>query len=301
MVTPTSGTPGRSTRSSSRRGLALLLVLATLIVVVITCTTLARQVTTIQLAHTTETSLVIATDLFPAANSAITAWLEKVSENVMLSPDVSSPRVEVFHSEFEYQGRSCRLGISAFDQLGMVPVQIARTGSPLRGTLSPDARSLLDQRMPSKQSAIPGLDLFVQSSPRRRLVFPHALQDEHNPPYSHLDQLALGELVATHNTTPAAINVNTAPLALLEAAARLAGHRDVTSIIDARSAKTPASAPHGSLPASQRATGVQLVSRSDIWAFCIDISVDHIVKSWWVVYQQRDGGWAKAQQLLITE
>jgi hypothetical protein len=121
-------------------------------------------------------------------------------------------------------------------------------------------------------------------------------------------ETSVGALIATHNPAPHTLNVNTAPLALLEAAMRLEGYGGVDIIRDqrvrgrqaqigARRARTDT----GAQPA------IQFISVSDRWAFRLDLRINRVRQSWWVIYGRNDRPgprgprWMCLQRLRVQE
>ncbi len=311
----------RVERCPSRRGAALLIVLATLILVVGASVTIAAAASTHRLARKLARQTLVADDLLRAAEAPIMAWLEAESQKVVLPPDTVVPRIEVLHDVFAIDATRYELQITAWDQCGMVPVTAARSGSPLRLVLPAEVRQCLD-RLTIPEGVTPGLDLFlpVMEPGAATSVFPvpadteplrfaasgegvpteSAAPSAYVPPETVSQRLAIGSCVATHN--PGLINVNTAPGDLLEAALRSAGRGGLEQILAARSEGRLAPAPSGP-PAGVAARGApQPVATSASWAMRIDIAVGALHRSWWAIYAQSSGAqWECVQRLAIPE
>lgn len=289
-----------------RRGAALLVVLAILVVVVTACAALARFAATSALAHRTHARAMRASDLLHAAEAPITRWLERDSHKAVLPPDARVPAIAVLSDAWIAGEQEQSLTITAFDQMGMVPLAHARGGSPLRHALPAEAAvaALLE-------SASPGLDQAERESP----VFPVAIdavpmsfggapsiQCESAP---SSPSVALGALLATHNPPDlgrrraGSINVNTAPLPLLEAAMRRAGQGGLDRIVAARERGQPAPVPAAA--GRSRQTDLELVGVSTVWSFRIDARVGPLRRSWWSVYVRTPAGWNCVQRLEIAE
>ncbi len=305
----------------SRRGAALLIVLATLILAVGASVTIAAAASTHRLARKLARQTLVADDLLRAAEAPIMAWLEAESQKVVLPPDTVVPRIEVLHDVFAVDATRYELQITAWDQCGMVPVGAARSGSPLRLALPSEVRRCLD-RLTIPEGVVPGLDLFlpVLEPGAAASVFPVSADTEplrfaasgegvlpgpdppsaHGPPETASERLAIGSCVATHN--PGLINVNTAPTELLEAALRSVGRGGLEQIIAARSECRLAPAPAGP-PAGVAARGApQPVATSASWAIRIDVAVGALDRSWWSIYTQSSGAqWECVQRLAIPE
>ncbi len=305
----------------SRSGAALLIVLATLILAVGASAAIAAAASTHRLARKLAGHTLIANDLLRAAEAPILAWLEAESQHVVLPPGSAAPQVEVLHDTFAVDATRYGLHITAWDQRGMVPVDTARSGSPLRLALPAEVRRCLD-RLTIPEGLTPGLDLFLPAiEPGGAVnVFPAPADTEplrfaasgegvlhepaspsaHGPPETASERLAIGSCVATHN--PGLINVNTAPAELLEAALRSAGRGGLEQILAARSVGKSAPAPAGP-PADVAARGApQPVATSVSWAMRIDITVGALHRSWWAIYTQSSGAqWECVQRLAIPE
>lgn len=307
--------------SPSRRGAALLLVLATLIVAITAAATLARLASTAKTQRVVAMHSIVADDLLRAAQPPILNWLASKSSTVVLPPDATSPQVQVLHDVWVIDAIDHELRITAWDQCGMVPISVARSGSPLRLALPDEVKRVLDQVTISRDQP-PGLDLFLAVQHTRvaigvfpkptgsePLVFERAGGQEPTPPpaeSSPAEQPAalsippvIGAYLATHN--PGRINVNTAAMELVEAALRLAGRGGLEHIVAARtqgrlaslSALSPTADPHSAAP--------RIAARSNTWAFRIDLRVGMLRRSWWSIYRQSRSEWECVQRLAIPE
>ncbi len=280
---------------TSRRGAALLVVLATLVLAATASAALLRLATTEHARRTLDHRAAIADDLLTALDDPIEHWLHEESGQVVLSPEAPTPGVAVVEDSWELDGRTCAIRVTGFDQCGMVPLTVARSGSPLRLALPSDTKRLLDA-VTIKRGSRPGLDLYL--SPRARepglAVFPPAGVTEPDDAPAP----AFGSLVATH--PPRMINVLTAPLPLVEAAMRLAGRGDLDQVLEARErgeqpelAAPPRRSSRRSIP--------RIVTVSPVWSMRIDIQVGHALRSWWATYERAGSNWRCVQRLAITE
>lgn len=307
-------------RYPSRRGAALLLVLATLILAVTASATLARVTSTVKLNHEFTHRTAIADDLLRAAQPPILTWLASKSSTVVLPPEATSSQVQVLHDAWVIDAIEHELRITAWDQCGMVPVDVARSGSPLRLVLPAEVKRVLDQvTIRSDQPA--GLDwylwacqmnerlrVFPEPSDPRPVIFEQAGGEDQKPPHQPLldeppaglpDSVAVGEYIATHN--PGRINVNTAPMEVVQAALRLAGRGGLEHIVAARLADRLTLL--NDLPRideSNRAAP-RIATSSNTWAFRIDLRVGTVRRSWWAVYVQSRSTWECVQRLAIPE
>lgn len=300
-----------------RRGAALLLVLGVLVLLMASLAPLARlagvRASTGDVAPRRE----LLDELLPAADLATIEWLNTKSMRVALPLDTPSPSVTILNDVMHIDGKAIYLQLTAFDQLGMVPLTSVERDGLLTMSLSDDAvdaaRWLKGLRDPS-----PGLDLLAAAR-RGVRVFPlaHASEATHfgdarqgnvasdQPAQS----FALGEQLATHPqlaTAPstARININTAPRALLNAAVLSAGRGDLSAIERSREQGRPftMNASTSSPRSSPSTTAmVELVSFSNCWAIRTDLAVDHVHQCWWSVYIQTGSTWSRVQRLAITE
>lgn len=262
------------------RGVALLIVLGTLVAVSASALLIARNATLSHTEDTLRTRERLCSDALRAAESPIREWLQSISQRVVLPPDADEPRVEVFADRWgsrspdsgEYgEGISCAIRITAWDQCGMAPVE---------------------DRVDSL-----GLDLLEPAG--ERSVFPSALSAQAlrtRPP-------ALGATTATHNPgRPGGqprLNVNTAPLGLVSSAFREAGIGGIEQVTEARANGKPA--PLAELRVTRRggAGSARIVGNSNAWAFRIDATADRVTRSWWEVWIDTGSGWQRVQRLEI--
>ena len=303
-----------------RRGAALLIVLAALILTVTASVSLARLASTTKMQRKLDRAAILADDILRATEAPILTWLEKESAQVVLPPEVEAPRIGVLYDTWSDGEVAYEVDITAWDQCGMVPIQLARSGSPLRLALSTDVRRALDQ-VKIKPNEPPGLDLFLaaadatddelkvfpRSDSTEPLVFVDALsptgrEDEdpqHPSPKAQPIPLAIGAFVATHSE--GRINVNTAPREVVEQALRAAGRGGLEFVLAARAEGR--SVPLADLPSSSSSnrTAPQIVGSSSAWSFRIDIRVGPLRRSWWAVYVTSRSTWECVQRLAIAE
>ena len=290
-------------RPARHRGMILLIVLATLLLVIASTTLLCRlagmSCVHRQIAH----CAVRAEDLLHASEAPIQHWLEHRSDTIILPADSGTPQIGMLHDQWIEDDLICTLNITGFDQCGMIPFELCQGGSPLRLTLPPEFASRIDSACDDAQVTI-GLDMFEweHADARSVQVFPTcdpssiadftagekdrpAQQGQGQPRgLPGADRPAIGSLVATHNSKPLRINVNTAPMRLVEASLRAAGRGGADQIRVARLAGKRVTMPAASSNASG-ASSLQLVSASNVWSFRIDIHVGQLQRSWWAVYR----------------
>jgi hypothetical protein len=315
---------------TSRRAAALLIVLATLILTTTAATIVVRAAVTHQIDKRIDQCSQLADDLLAAAETPIQDWLTSKSSKIVLPPDSFSPEVAVLHDLWTSGGRErIELVITGWDQCGMVPFEAVENGSPLRMALAEEVlkqvplHSLESPRTTTQTPA--GLDQFIDNSetaglragpfpvptPSRPLHFGEAHNrgdNLHSPLVISSNMPRLGPFIATHNplpggAVPGAINVNTAPIRLVEAALRLAGRGGLEQVIAARQARKTATIGGQINPSTQvDHFAPQLVTTSNCWSFRIDINVGPRKRSWWAIYARGSGDreWECIQRLVIT-
>ena len=305
-----------------RRGAALLIVLAALILTVTASVSLARLASTTKMQRKLDRAAIVADDFLRATEAPIIAWLENESAQVVLPPEVESPRIGVLHDTWSDGKITYELYITAWDQCGMVPIQLARSGSPLRLALPSDVRRALDQ-VKINPNEPPGLDLFLAavdatddelkvfpcSDSTEPLVFVDALNPasrEYVNPQQRSSKaqpipLAVGAFIATHSGGGGRININTAPPDVVKHALRAAGRGGLALVLAARAEGR--SVPLGDLPSSSSSNRAapQIVGSSLAWSFRIDVQVGPLRRSWWAVYVKARSTWECVQRLAITQ
>jgi hypothetical protein len=316
----------RRRHDASRRGAALLVALATLILAVTATATFVRVAGTISVQRRFDRDAHLCGNLLGGAEGAILAWLSEDAGTVVLPPDSTAPVFPVLHDRIVIEDKEAEITITAWDQLAMVSVEALPAGSPLRSTVPADVLRLVD-RLDEQPDRL-GLDVFeapLDGRQHRVQVYPQPVTTEamlfdvnddrgrstgsKSPSASNpADTIALGAVLATHNE-PLRINVHTAPIDLVEAALREAGRGGIELVLAARQAGEPVAL--GSLPriVDPLEHAPTLVSSSDAWAFRIDIRVNRVESSWWAIYAlgrvQRDqlipSPWKCVQRLAIRE
>lgn len=281
----------------SHRGMALFIALVALVVATTMCLTFARAATTTAIHRKTIHRLRLADELMHAADAPILDWLTHQSQSVVLPPDSVFPSVVVLDDCIVVDNVQACMRITAWDECGRAPAAaLARSGSPLRMALPEHVLHVIDEAATSTGANL-GVDDFGMASDSHVPVFPcaghvdaprwfgdvSAEQSRRDafwtaPPNA---EAAIGAWVSTHNRDPVRINVNTAPMALLEQAMRLAGRGGMDAILEARAAGRPANVPtepHHHFPHQNPShTGdLRLVNQSHMWAFRVDVVVSGI-------------------------
>lgn len=270
------------------RGMALLFVLGTLVLVTGSLTLLTLAAAQSHRAASIATDERLASDLFSAAEPLVQDWLAKQSPSAVVHPEAREPVIPILDLSWEDRtdqriGRRS-LRIAAWDMQGVVPSGTS-SSSPLWLAVSPEWRDFTY----SKASTL--LDLVDYS----KLVHPRIGSDT----------VAVGAQVGViPGLDPRAaptININTAPKPLLEAALRLAQRGDIASIVEARAEGQPAPAPRRT-PSTGRDPGmVRLTGRSTLWAVRVDTTVNGLTRSWWTIYESRRGQWEIIERHAIPE
>jgi len=320
------------------RGVALLIVLATLVLAISASVTLVRVASTSRLRQQVQDRVAAMDSLLEAAEGVegpIQHWLAHDAGKIVLPTDSKSPAVAVLNDGWldPLSGDRYELRVTAYDQLGMVPWRLVRSGSPLRLTLPAEILHVLDQELVERGAdhRLFGLDQLQVREQDSICRFPASVEGEamsfgdaavtFNESWeeAHSSLPAIGGVLATHPLAdalvPAVINVNMAPLPLIEAAMRMAGRDGLEVITDARErgelAPVPAPAPRpqaGSSSQHDINSAPRFVGVSDCWAFRIDCRVGPLRRSWWAVYQPSTHRsspptkpWECVQRIAITE
>lgn len=328
-------------RTTERRGIALLLVLAWLVLMLSIVVGVAQAAATHRARRDVDGDSRIADAVHRAAGDAIRLFFEHDADRVVLPPDSEAPEVpapevpgvSVLHDQLQFgDAHAITVRVTAWDQCGMVPIHRLAPGSPFRAVVPAEALSTIDALRSTSVSPTFGLDTLMATSledarnlsifPRHREGRPPRHLGEVDPRHESDEPLAgpranarpaIGAIVATHNDGPWTININTASVALLEAALRHEGRGGIEAILQARSRGLAAQTSSLSLTAT-RPTGpptegraIAFVTSSDSWAFRIDIATGGATMSWWEVHQRvrkfRNAGdqWRCVQRIRITE
>ncbi len=304
------------------RGVALLLVLAALVLTLPLAASAARRAMLGRLEASLDAAQRQAGDLTRAATAPILNWLHHEAAEVVLPLDAPTPEVRVLDDGWK-DGRGIlhRVTVTAYDQLGMVPIHAAVTASPLRLTLPEMFRLTLDQSAEALSRSAPlGLDTMLHATdgagmetfPQPAAASPRMYADiartasAGDGSDSGLGSVlpassAVGAFLATHGHGPDTItlNVNTAPMQLLESA-MLVTQSDLRSTITAaRGRGEPARVQRGS--PGMEGPSVEFASASSCWAFRVDVTVGPAHRSEWLVYQRHRNSWQEVQRLVIPE
>lgn len=275
-------------RQQSRRGVAMLIVLAAAVLLLSAASVIARSRATATLAARTDERLHLAWAACEAAETPVLAWLQHESRRTVLPPE-SPPLVRILDDPLTLAGLPARITVVAWDQTGMVPA-IDTAAMPAFAPLLTRT-----ERRAARWIGVesPGLDHAGASIP----IFPTPDRPT-----------ALGARIATHNPPPGpvrhrggqspAINIHTAPEPLLRAAYEHLGLPGVETVLQSRRAGERVEAQ--SMRASDE-DGLRLVGVSTAWGVRTDVTVDGVRASVWSVYTLRAGTWVREQRLAIAE
>jgi hypothetical protein len=276
--------------ATSRRAVALLIVLAVLLLVTSATSMLVRAAAIRQLHDRADRASLIADEMLDAAAMPIHRWLRDISTTVVLSPRAEVPAIIILDDRWTAAGLEHELLVTAWDQCGMVSFDSIRRARPLRLAVPSNVLARIDSTR-SALMARTGLDELPGADSLTHEAGPYPS----SPTGAQVrDEQAIGAFISMHHPSAECINVNTAPMTLLEEAIRLAGRGGVESILAARRAGRTTSI--GDLPVRtdrppSQAT-IRLASASVAWGIRIDIRVGPIRRSWWAVYaRQRRQRW----------
>jgi hypothetical protein len=274
----------------NQRGVAMLIVLATAVMLLAAASIIARSRATAALSQRTDERLRLAWAACEAAEAPILAWLERRSRRVVLAPD-APPVVTVLDDTILIGELEARIHVTAWDQTAMIPaVDLAKLPA-LSALLSRDDRAAA--RWMDTDRGSPGLDIGHPSV----AIFP-----------APDGPGALGARVATHNPPPGparqrggqlpAININTAPEPLLRAVYEQLDISGLHAVLQARRAGERAEI---NQQRGSNAQPIRLVGSSTAWGIRTDVSINGLRASIWSVYTLRAGTWTREQRLVIAE
>jgi hypothetical protein len=320
--------------TTQRKGAALLLVLGTLILVSTAAAILVSAASSATLRRTLDASELLADDLLIAAEAPIQQWLTEKSARAVPSPEASEPMISILRHSWNGApnegGGDFELQITAWDQRGMLPAQLVEASSAWRALL-PSGFTQIPHSLADEASSA-GLDqhLYIGGVDAKGHLtgpFPAAPVTEPIECFGEADRaashssagepartertVATGSFLDTHHSEPYALNVNTAPIALLRRCFEASHVSGIDQIMAARRQGKPASSSGRiTLPGTDPEHSLQLVSSSSVWAFRIDVRVNRLRKSWWAVYEParsaskssktKQSSWECVQRLVIT-
>jgi hypothetical protein len=271
----------------ARRGLAMLMALATVVLVLAGVTAgLAALHGGRQSVRSSEIDARLLAGLRQGERLA-SAWLRTSSPDVVLPPEGGG--LLLVDDRFILVDGEGRLSVVAYDGLAGIPACLAQRGSALRLALPPAltdlAIPLISPAQAERSSHLLdslGLPADVPRFPRSGWGEGRIWRAIGAGPPSASNPLpsaepSLAETISFHSD--GRINLNTAPAALLRTAYSVLGLGGVEKVLERRQAQRPSEPPIGSQPA---ANGLRLVAQSDRWQMLITVSWQGISRSWWV-------------------
>lgn len=268
----------------TRRGVAMILVLAACVVILTASAVVAQARANAALGAGTTDGLAMALELAEASEDATIAWLRHASREVVLEPSPEIIGVPIMNDRLEIGRREITVRVTAWDQCAMLP-------NTDLSDLPAMARLAGDQRPAWAGDRFPGAD--------HTKTIPSARHD------------AASVRFATHNPEPngqrqrggasAAVNINTAPEPLLRAACADLGVASADSILVARR-----SGERATITTAGRAdpSGLRLVAASTVWSVRTDIGVSGpggASVAVWTVYTLVGGTWSRVQRFVIVD
>jgi hypothetical protein len=315
---------------AERPGVALLLVLATLVLASSAIASAARLTMLSRAERKLGEQQRIANDLLNAADSPIMRWLNVYSHRVILPPEAPTPEAAVLDDRWIVEGTEWSLRITAWDQCGMMPGM--GRASEWRDALPRDARALLQKiqnphAADDDGSALTNLNALASDPTldrrERESIVPRPSPSTPGPAFFGREATAryddagarrpiaatgpsLGALIASHNppslgageeSSIPAINIHTAPMPLLKVAFRRAGRGGLEAVQRARASRRAATIPD--LVEHHERADLKFVSASGVWSFRIDAGVGRARRSWWAVYARSGSQWQLVQRWVI--
>lgn len=270
---------------NARRGVAMLIALLTMTVLIAGIAIIAKVQTTDRLIEMRSNDTTLTQDVFRVSDAPIQAWLEEQARSAVVDPEVIAPMIPISDEQMMLGDQPVRIRITAWDQYGMIPRNADE--------LSIDFGIVEDT--PWEDARFPGLDIGTEQAS----VFP-----------SRERPAAMGGRYATHNPWPTrsgttrsragtAININTAPIQLIESIFHTFNLGDPSSIIEKRAQGELATITLSAQNAKQ--VSVRLVSISRVWSFRVDVQIGTIQQSSWCVYSNQGGNWKLVQRIGIDD
>ncbi len=295
--------PSLTRLASRRRGVALLLVLAMIILIVPVAVGFTQRAVLANLEQRLSAQEQVAGSVRAQLEAGpLQTWLAEESGKVVVGPEAHTPRVEVLNEKWRHDECAYEVRITAWDQCGMAPRSALTAGSPLRAAVPGGILERFDQAESDPRRSEPaGLDQFGIGP----FAMDHSALRSAFPSPDEEDVLSVGAWIATHPVGDSgSINVNTAPLPLIEAAMAAAGRGGIEAIIAARREGRVAPLPRAlerENQASKSHQAPRLVGASPSWAVRIDVRVGSSRRSWWSVYRQSSGRWECVQRCVIPD
>ncbi len=266
----------------SHRGGAMLLVLLTSTVMIVSVSILARAQSSSAIAAMQASKLQLCQHLIAASEEPTLYWLSEISGGVVIDPDQSTPMVRVLDAQLGIDRSRASIQIAAWDQHGMWPSNCDALGI---GPIPSHASTRLPRGLSER-----GLGERVYPTTHR----PSARKSTgatHNP-WPTLSG-------RTRRGSHAAINVNTSPRELLEQVSARDEIGDLGEIFERRKRGefvTVAQSIRG-----VNAPELRIVSVSHCWSIRTQVTVDGVTRGTWSVYAHRGGHWELVKREVIHE
>ncbi|MCC6909702.1 MAG: hypothetical protein IT430_17335 [Phycisphaerales bacterium] len=287
-----------TTSCPRRRGVALLLVLAMLVLIVPVAVGFTQRALLASVEERVSEQGRVADSIRAQLEAGpLQKWLSTESSKVVLDLEATSPRFDVLNERWQLGDSIYEVRITGWDQCGMAPLGSIKAGSPLRAAIPSGILERVNAA-DAPQAEPVGLDQFALDLSELdrsalRSAFPAPDED---------DVLSVGAWIATHPVGEnGSINVNAAPLPLVETALAAAGRGGIEVIVAARSEGRLAPLPRALENDNSSVSAPRLVGSSSAWGVRIDVRVGSVRRSWWVVYRQSSGRWECVQRLVIPD
>jgi hypothetical protein len=269
----------------TRRGIALLLALATLVLVL---AGMAASLAALHGARQSAWSSSVDAHLLAGLRQGellATAWLTANGDAVVLPPEGGG--IPLVDDRFLLPEGSGRLTVVAYDGCAGLPVGLAQRGDALRLSLS---GPLLDLDIPASEPAVASRLLDSLALPDGLSRYPQPGLGAGRPWRDGPAQAtpgatrqpaggtSLAEAISFHSD--GGINLNTAPAPLLRAAYARLGLPGVEALLERRRMLQPTTPPSAAL----RVDGLRLLAASECWQMLIRVEWQGVARTWWVVF-----------------
>lgn len=288
---------------TSRRGFALLLVLAATVVVMAGITlAISRLLDTRQhLVGVTDEDHLI--DGLAAGERLSLTWLRQHATQVVFPPEGGN--IPLVHETWRTHHGIGDLSVLLYDACAMIPARCAGSEGPLRSALPHSWSGVFMPDLPPTKQTEPPDWLETIALPHGLRRFPYAamstptvdwstkgtIADAYQPPASPASDIGLAVLVSPHSQ--GAINVNTAPEDLLRIAFQQSGAGGLSTMIQQRRRGAAVrTVPELTVPR----LGFRFVTTSTVWYAHIRVRWNDRQRSWWVVMAGNSTDWRIVQR-----
>lgn len=286
--------------STPRQGIALLMALATLVLVLAgVAAAMVALRGTHQAAWTSTVDARLLAGLRQGERLA-GAWLKTSAGKTVLPPEGGG--LLLVDDRFVLNDGEGRLTVTAYDGLAGIPAHLAQKGSALRTALPVALIGLVvppvsPAQVEQASSLLDRLDL-----PEGVRRYPVGLGGSgriwHNGEttdttaedvFPETTEPSLAEFLAVRSD--GRINLNTAPAPLLKAAFVALRLNGVDQVLERRRKLLPSQA-----PTTQATSGLRVVAESERWQMLITVGWQGIRRSWWVDFASTPQGFTMAQR-----